>query len=378
LSFNGPNDANLPQDLIPIIKSDRAAMLKSDAFRSLFLVIIAFAILWFSLKNKLKPLVAILVIGILSIGDIWLVDTRIINPDKYITLSTADENLKTTDVDLEILKDKDLNYRVLDLSKGSPFTNAFTSGIHKSVGGYHAAKMMKYQELIEKYLQDPSKYMNVYSLLNTKYVIQQSQEGKMSFFRNEGNLGNAWFVKNIKVTKNADEELDALGTLDGKNTVVMQQNQASDLNGFNIQYDSTNTIKLVKYIPDNLEYVYTAKTDQFAVFSEVYYPSEKGWNMYLDGKLINPIKKVNYTLRGAKLPAGNNRKLEMKFEPKAYYSGIMYEKFSSLILLFLLLAGIVLFLRKYGLPNFDLLPTQLITEIRPKIENKISNIQKKK
>ena len=240
------------------------------------------------------------------------------------------------EVDKQIMADPDLSFRVADF-RGSPFNNAMTSFHHKSTGGYHAAKLMRYQELIERYLGNPGANSHIYGMLNTKYFIGGGQAQ-----RNPDALGNAWFVKSKRVVENGDEEIAALEKLNPKEEVVVQKRYAD---GLDFQYDSTATIKLSKYYPDNMEYDYNAKTDQMAVFSEIYYPPSKGWKMYLDGKPYNDFVKVNYLLRGIVLPAGSHH-LEMKFHPNSYYTGEKISLVASILIMVFFFYAMFLFFKK--------------------------------
>jgi len=176
---------------------------------------------------------------------------------------------------------------------------------------------MRYNDVIEKYLRQPGKYMNVLGMLNAKYIIQNQGDRPVAIPLREKALGNAWFVKSYRIVDNADKELDAIGTLNPKEEAVFDQAYAKELDGFNIDFDSTATIKLIKYYPDEMVYEYSAKTPQLAVFSEVYYPESKGWSLFVGDKKI-PLLKADYLLRAAILPAGQNQKLVMKFHPNSY------------------------------------------------------------
>ena len=302
-------------------------------------------------------------IGVLILLDTWTMAKRILNADKFETPQEAKAALEPKAADKVIIADKDPDFRVLDLRAGSPFTNASTSAFHKSVGGYHAAKLMRYQELTEKYLADfeknkpvlEQKNMPIYSMLNTKYIILTDEIN--GIVPNPGALGNAWFVKNVKIVDNADAELAAVGTINPKTDVVLQKQYASIINGFTPQFDSTATIKLTSYNPDKMEYEYSAKSDQFAVFSEIYYPMDKGWSISIDGTPTT-FTKVDYVLRGAKVPAGTH-KIVMTFAPKSYYTGETISFIASALTLLAFFGGLFLYYRKNNFEDADRLPLGL-------------------
>ena len=157
---------------------------------------------------------------------------------------------------------------------------------------------------------------------------------------NDKALGNAWFVKEYQLVDNGDQEMDGLANLNPANKALVQKSFGSSLDGFNINYDSTANIKLTKYHPDKMEYTYSASSDQLAVFSEIYYPPSKGWKTYLDGQEFDPFIKANFLLRAMKLPAGQNRVLEMRFEPKSYYTGETLSMISSILILLTFFAAL--------------------------------------
>ena len=345
----------------------RADLAKSDATRSLMLILAAAALLWVSLRGIIsKSWIVVAGIGLLCLGDAWTSSRRVIYEDKFQDAAKAQAETKPAPVDELILKDKDLNFRVLDLRRGLPFENANTSMFHKSVGGYHAAKMMIYQELIERYLGsfEPNKpiqeqaNMPLYGMLNAKYIVLGDEMQGLQV--NPYALGNAWFVKTVKVVDNADAELEDLGKINPRFETVIQKKYSDALGLTTPQYDSTATIKMTAYNPDKLEYESMAKTDQVVVFSEIYYPMEKGWNMTIDGQAAKFVK-ANYVLRAAKIPAGNH-KIVMEFHPKSYYAGETYSMIASALLLLAFAGGLFFYFRKNGLPETDLLPEQEVVE----------------
>jgi hypothetical protein len=362
-SSTGVNDAsNIERygqqvaQAMPAVKEARAALAQDDAVRSLLFVLGIAGVLFASLKGWLsKTWWAVAIIGLMCIGDAWTSSRRIIYEEKFQSASSAKAQLKAEPIDEIIMKDQDLNFRVLDLRNSTyPFQNAVTSAFHKSVGGYHAAKMMHYQEMIEAYLGDFSpqqfqKNMNLYGMLNVKYILNGSDINGMQL--NPKAMGHAWFVKNLQIVPDADAEIKTVGDINPQVEAVVQKKYADKLQGFTPQYDSTNTIKLTAYSNDKLEYESSAKGDQFAVFSEIYYPMHKGWQMTIDGQAAEFVK-TNYILRGAKIPAGNH-KIVMEFKPSSYYTGETLSYVGSIALILLMLVGLFLYFRNNDMPDAD-------------------------
>jgi len=335
--YSGPKDARLGDQLATLLEADRLSLLRKDVGRSILFTLLAIGGLYMYLGRKISALVSVLILTLLVTVDMWSVGSRIINPSKFQTKKKSSVIAESA-ADKQIKQDKELHFKILDLSKGDPFTNAMGAYHHKMIGGYHPAKLMRYNDVIEKYLREPGKYMNVLGMLNTKYIIQNQGNASVAIPLREKALGNAWFVKSYRKVKNADLELDAIGSIDPKEEAVFDQAYASALDGFNIDFDSTATIKLTNYHPDNMEYTYSAKKPQLVVFSEVYYPESKGWSLSVGDQKV-PILKANYLLRAAILPAGQNQKLNMKFYPKSFYTGEKISWAASIVLLLSLFAG---------------------------------------
>lgn len=349
MSFSGKNDENVGPELTALLKKDRASLLRADAMRSLFLILLAAGLIWAYLKSKLKSVIAVSAVAVLAILDIVLVNKRILFDEKFESPTELQAGPSPSAVDKQVMQDKDPDFRVLDLRAGNPFTNAHTSYFHKSIGGYHAAKLMKYQELTERYLIQPAQHMNILNMLNTKYILQQNESGEVAV-PNPGALGNAWFVRDVKLADNADAEMDALKDLDPHTTAIVRKADESKLSAWKKDADTTASIKLSAYHPDKMVYEYNSQTPQFAVFSEIYYPPSKGWKVSLDGKPYDDFFKVDYLLRGLVVPAGTH-KIEMNFHPESFYKGETISKIFSGLILLLFAAGIVLHFRKEGLPD---------------------------
>ena len=310
-AFEGLRDGQYQQlpELIDALISDRKTMLFNDSLRSLLLVLGVGGLLWFYLKGKLQQVPVLIILGGLILFDLVSIDTNYVNKEDFTSARKVQKPFVESKADAEILKDKSY-YRVANFSV-SPLQDGRTSYFHNSIGGYHAAKMKRYQELFD--YQIAKNNMEVLNMLNTKYFIisdEQVQENP------EAN-GSAWFVESLKEVNSANEEIKALDCLQTKKEAVINTKEFQ-FNGSNkFQKDSTATINIVKQGLTTLVYETKTKTEQFAVFSEVYY--KDGWNAYIDGKNV-PYYRVNYLLRGLKVPEGEHT-VTFKFEPKVIKTG---------------------------------------------------------
>lgn len=323
------------------IEIARAAILKVDAFRSFIFILLAGIVLWVYSAGKIKKNLTFVLLIALILIDMWTIDKRYLNNDNFVSKSRTERPYSKTKADELILKDNDPNFRVLNLSV-DPFADASTSYFHKSIGGYHGAKLRRYQELYDHQIKGKFN-MDVLNMLNAKYIIQPDENKNLTVMPNTQALGNAWFVEDIKFVKNADEELNALSDFDPKKTAVIDERFKTELDSFSPEYDSTALIKFIEYKPNDLKYQVNTSKDQLTVFSEIYYP--KGWNAYIDGKLT-PHFRVNYVLRAMIIPAGKHL-VEFKFEPTAYNVGEKISFASSLLLILLVIGYGVFEIRNY-------------------------------
>ncbi|RBW61287.1 hypothetical protein DS884_02975 [Tenacibaculum sp. E3R01] len=323
-AFEGIRDAQYQQlpELIDALKSDRKSMLFMDGIRSLILVTLSAGLLWFLLKNKLKEIPVIIGLTVLILFDLISVDINYVNKEDFTTKRKVIKPFVASKANNEILKDKSY-YRVANFAT-NPMMDGRTSYFHNSIGGYHAAKMKRYQELFD--YQIAKNNMEVLNMLNTKYFIA----GEDKFQENPEANGNAWFVNNIKLVNSADEEIKALDNLKTNEVAVLRKSslENSKIN-FPQEKDSTATIALIKNAITELVYKSTTRKEQFAVFSEIYY--KDGWNAYIDGELV-PHYRVNYVLRGMLVPKGNHT-IEFKFEPKVIKTGSTIALLSYVLLL---------------------------------------------
>jgi len=357
-SFSGSSDAQYlqmgwPQQLIDALMADRKTALRTDAFRSFVFVGLAAAGIWAYWNNKIKAQYAIVLWVALVLGDMWPVNKKYFNNGHFTSKKEVAVPFQETVVDKEIKKDKDLYYRVLNLQ--NPFADGRTPYFHKSLGGYHGAKMKRYNELI-KYSIDPEmrvliagfkspelidsvmSLLPVINMLNTKYFIYDTGQPPLA---NAHALGNAWLVNEVKLVGSADDEITSLKGFDPKTTAIVNKKDEQDLGGF-ITGSGEGEIKLIEYQPNYLKYEATVKSGaQLAVFSEIYYP--KGWKSFIDGKEANHIQ-ANYVLRAMVIPEGKHE-IEFKFEPESYYMGNKVSLASSILLL-LAIAGYFIYVFK--------------------------------
>ncbi|WP_134089475.1 YfhO family protein [Olivibacter sp. XZL3] len=321
-------DNGFAQSLGRALIEDRTDLARSDAFRSLLFILLTAGTVWLLAKGKLTAKTAIVVVGIIILIDLWGVDRRYLNKDSFVEKERLEQSFfKPREVDNLILMDKDKEYRVLDLTV-DPFNNATPSYFHKNIGGYHAAKLMRYQELLERQF---SKSINedVLDMLNTRYLITNNREGtSQSIQRRDKAAGNAWFVDRVTFVKSNEEEMNAIDSFDPKKEAFIHQEFKDKIDEKRLGSPRNASIELTDYRPDHLVYEYTAPNDVMAVFSEIWY--DKGWKAFVDGQEI-PILRADYVLRAAQLPGGNH-KVEFKFEPQSYYMGENISLIASIIL----------------------------------------------
>ncbi len=340
--FVGQGDANpnIPQWLKESLMVDRESLMRLDALRSLFFVGVATGLIWFYLSGKLKKELFIAGLTLFIVIDLWAVDKRYLN-DKDFERKKGEVAVAKQAYDEQILADPDIHYRVYNNTTDFD-KDAITAYYHKSLGGYHGAKMRRYQELIEWQLSKQN--MECFNMLNAKYFIVQDSSGNKFAQRNPFNNGNAWFVDEIKWVKDADEEINALTGFQSKSTVIIDKRFESELKGFKPQSDTSSNIKLTVYQPNKLVYETHTSQAQLAVFSEIYY--DKGWNAYVDG-VLTPHIRVDYVLRAMKVPAGKH-KIEFRFEPTVIKTGESIAYASSIALYggLLLILGMTFYKKK--------------------------------
>lgn len=319
------------------LKEDRQGLALNDILRSFFFVAVALVTVWLFVRKTIKPALVMLIIGVFAMIDVMGINSKYLGKDNYQEPDEYEVNFSPRPEDQQIMQDKSY-YRVLDLRYGG-ISGAFNQGAmtayyHKSIGGYHPAKLSIYQDLIEKQLYNFPNCMPVINMLNTKYIIN-SDGRNAQVIPNPEAAGAAWFVKTIKWVNGPKEEMDALTTFNPKDTAVIDKKfQPAASQPFS--FDSAATITLVK--PDNDLMVYQTKSasPQLAIFSEVYY--DKGWKAFIDDK-ETPIIKANYVLRALQVPAGEH-KIEFRFEPQSHKTGSRITLICSLLMLILLGIGL--------------------------------------
>ena len=300
----------------------RITEMKKDGYRSLFFAITVLTFIFLIYKEKIHVKYALLAIGLLVTADMWFIGKRYLDHNDFKRKQATSQPFRPYAADLAIQKDKSY-YRVLDLTESTLNSNR-CAYFHKSIGGYSAAKIRRFQDLWDWYLTEDLDKGNVQNnailnMLNMKYFIypnQQQKGGAPQYAINRNALGNAWFLRDISFVKNADSALVALGTLDTRYTGIVES-KLKELVGKSNTTDSAAKVTFDRYHPEKLEYTSTSTQAGNLAFSEVFY--DKGWKSYIDNKEV-PHYRVNYVLRGLAVPAGTH-KITFKFEPEKYALG---------------------------------------------------------
>lgn len=317
--------------LMAMIQQDREAVYNKDLLRSLLYVTLAAAVLWGFIKKKLHRNGAILLLGLLLLCDLIGVDRRYVNAADFVPKSRVDNPFQATALDRSIQQDTAI-YRVFDPQEG--LNGARTSYFHHSLGGYHAAKPRRLQELFDYHLYQNN--LEVLHMWNVKYIIQQDETGKRVPAINAEANGNAWFVQRLLPVASADEAIQQLGDFNSKAEAIVNTHTYPQLSPFTYTVDTSAAIAVVDYRPDSITYRSVNPSPGFAVFSEMYYP--KGWKAYIDGHPV-PHYRVNYTLRGLPIPAGEHE-IVFTFAPKVVKTGSQVAWGSAIVLGLLIIGGI--------------------------------------
>ena len=358
----------------------RISIFKADALRSLAFVALGAGLLFLFVRKTINTNVMILALIVLIVADLWPVNKRYLNNDNFVEKKDLKLAFNPTQADYEILQmelqkhpelkttlqkasadykkenrkanqfemiasqlwalNMNSNYRVYS-KLGGAFQNSSTSYFHKSIGGYHGAKLRRIQELYDYHIEKNN--AQVLNMLNMRYAIVPTDKGGSQAVYNADALGAAWFVSNFKMVDNANEEIMSLNAFNPAKELVVDKRFADQVKGFKASADSLANIKMIQYAPNAIQYLYQSDFEQLAVFSEMYY--QPGWNAYIDGKL-SPHFRANYVLRAMRLPAGKH-KVEFKFEPKAFFVGEKISLFSMLLFFALALGAIGFTLKSY-------------------------------
>jgi len=315
---------------------DRESLERADAMRSLIFIIVTFGVLWLFIKQKMNATVLSLTFFALILVDLWQIDKR------YLRDESFEEREETTapkprEVDTFIQRDTDPDFRVVDLTQGVQMAkqDLMTPFFHKSVWGYSAARMKRFDEVIDNQFSRSVNH-DVLDMLNTKYIISQDDKQNLTMQRNPTACGHAWFVKKVQFVKDADQEMQAITAFSPKDEAIVDQRFKGAIDEKTLSVDPNATITLTHYSPDDMVYQSGSTVASVAVFSEIYY--DKGWKMYVDGK-EQPYFRADYLLRAAQLPVGNH-KVEFIFHPASYYTGEKISLAGSIVLI-LALGGVI-------------------------------------
>jgi hypothetical protein len=358
---NNPQLVDAVKPFFDGLKEDRRSLMMGDIFRSFAFIAAAIVFIFLLIRNKIKPIIAILGLMLFSFIDVIVIDAKYLNSDNYQEKEQNEGNFIRNQKDDAILADKSF-YRVFNIAGNAFNGDNYTSYYYNSIGGYHPAKLRIYMDLIENRLYKEQQVLGetlqtkpdsvsqvktpALNMLNAKYFIYKDGTGETKAqWKNVNALGNCWFVNQVRFVKTANEEMKALDSLDPKQTAVIQENFRSQI-PFTPQPDSNAKIQLVKNDNDIVTYTSDATTNQLAVFSEVYYKA--GWKAIVDGKEL-PIIKVNYVLRGVALTAGKHN-IEFRFEPQGYMKGKSMTTIFSIILGILVLLAIYMEWKKNKMP----------------------------
>lgn len=312
--------------IMAALRADRASLLQRDAFRAFIFIALAAGLVLLYMRGKTTQKVLLGGLAFLILADLWFVNKRYFSSEDFVQKRLVENRVQPTEADRQILQDRDPHYRVMDVTRNT-FNDNTPSKFHKSIGGYHAAKLRRYQDLIERQISKNN--MQVLNMLNAKYFIVPGRDGQPVAQLNANALGNAWFVNDYILVENADQEMAALDTLFTGEYAVVDQRFAEQLKDLKITPDPTATIKLTSYAPNKLVYVSDAAYPQLAVFSEIYYNEYDNWVVTIDGKPADHFR-ANYVLRAMVVPEGKHT-IEFTFVPHTYNKGKTIDLIFSVI-----------------------------------------------
>ena len=359
MSFQSVLDGQygMPAWYMNALAADRADLLRSDAFRSLVFILLGGGCLYLYIKaDKPSCYLPYLLVGLVLV-DLWAVDRRYLGKANYVKPALVRQQFTPSPADRAILQDKDISYRVLAL--GDPFNDSGPSYFHKNIGGYSAAKLRRYQDLIEMKLAPEIELLKqglsragtiedaeavfratpALNMLNLRYLILDPNHAPL---KNPYAFGNAWFVPEVRMVENADEEMEALLSIDPHQVALVDKRFGEMVSPSECQYDSLATVELISYKPDRLEYHYHSSVPGVILFSEVYYPH--GWKALIDGEKAEHFR-ANWILRGMEVPAGDHT-ISFYFHPDMYLAGRWTTTICSGLLILALIGTLVYYARK--------------------------------
>lgn len=343
-SFVSSNDASLQSQLpdwaFAAIIAERASILRSDSFRSFVFILLSAGVIWLFANDKLKKQWMIAALGIIVVADMWPVDKRFFNESNFVYPKQFNSSFATLPYEQAIMTDTDPHFRVLNIAANT-FNDSRTSYNLKSLGGYSAAKLRRYQDIIDQYLSKVD--INVASMLNAKYIITQGEDGRPTPMRNPGALGNAWYVSSLVKAPTPNEECYSIGSVDLASTIVVGEDFKQYVANFKPAAEGSY-IQLSSYAPDVLTYKSNSQSDGTVVFSEIFYPY--GWKGYIDGKPAE-IFRANYLLRAMNIPAGQHD-IRMEFRPDSVRKGTTISIICIMIMYATVLGAIAVPLVKRG------------------------------
>ena len=334
--YTDPKTGNneIARAIISGMKADRRSMFGGQLLRTFGFAVLVIGFLYLYVRNVVKPMLVIISLGLISTIDLIAIDKEYLNEDNFVSPDELlSQNFTPTTIDQQIRQDKDPDFRVFN-SAPDWTQESRTSYFHKSVGGYHPAKLRIYQDMIDKYFYGVPN-QNILNMLNVKYVIYTNpQTNQQQLEPNPYAYGPCWLVKDVKIVEGPVEEIQDIGDTHLKDTAIVQKTFNNAVT--QPQWDSAATIKLSKFDNDTMQYSFSSTKPQFAVFSEIYYPF--GWNAYIDGKKVDYCK-ADYVLRGLSIPAGQHA-IKFIFEPASYKKGITIAYIASYLILILFLGGL--------------------------------------
>lgn len=353
-SFTSSYEASLPDWIITALQEDRKSLLLTDCARSLVLILLSSALIYAFISDKLKQKYVLLAIGLLVLFDLFGVDKRYLGADKFERQNKYEQTFAPTPADEYIMQDES-NYRVLNLAVSTFNDNSTTAYFHNSIGGYHGAKMKRYQELIDSALYNDLTLfttaannattvgdlipvlsdMRIVNMLNTKYIIYNTDAPPIT---NENANGNAWFVEKPIIVEDANQEINLIQSIDPKREAVIDDDFAAQVTKQSYQQGENDYIKLTSVKLNEMVYDYSATEEQLVIFSEIYYP--KGWECYVDGQPSDYFR-ADYVLRGMSVPAGKHE-IKFVFSPTSYKVGTKVS-YASSILLLLMVCGFLFY-----------------------------------